>query len=125
FAAKSARTLTWLGGPAAADSMGRRMSPLTYVRAGLPPVLLIHGDADPVVPFAQSERLRDALTAARVPNRLVPVPGGEHGKFSDEQKERIIREVAAFLGEHGVLRNGRDQGSGIRDQGSGIRNSRD
>lgn len=103
FAAKSPRTLAWLGGAAAADTMGRRMSPLSYVRAGLPPVLIVHGDADPVVPFAQSVRLRDALTAARVPNRLVPVPGGEHGRFSEEQKERIVREIALFLAEHGVL----------------------
>ncbi|HYW07403.1 MAG TPA: hypothetical protein VE913_10625 [Longimicrobium sp.] len=56
FAAKSPRTLAWLGGATAADSMGRRMSLLASVRAGLPPVLIIHGDADPVVPFAAALR---------------------------------------------------------------------
>jgi acetyl esterase/lipase len=54
-------------------------SPVTHVNAKSPPVLLIHGDADKLVPFAQSTALREALESAGVPVRLVVVPGGEHG----------------------------------------------
>lgn len=31
--------------------MARKVSPITYVRAGLPPILTLHGDADPTAPL--------------------------------------------------------------------------
>lgn len=54
-------------------------SPITHVRAGSPPVLLLHGDADTLVPMAQSEVFEQALRAAGVPVKLVRIPGGVHG----------------------------------------------
>ena len=47
----------WIGKRADAQDMARRMSPLTLVRAGLPPVLIVHSDVDAVVPYDQAERL--------------------------------------------------------------------
>ena len=43
-----------------------------------PPFLLVHGTADWLVPYAQSEQLHAALTAAGVDCRLVPVEGAQH-----------------------------------------------
>ena len=43
------------------DAVAKSVSPLTYVRADLPPILSIQGDADPIVPYSQNVRLRDAL----------------------------------------------------------------
>jgi acetyl esterase/lipase len=103
FAGKSPRTQKWLGAGPTGTEMGRVMSPLAHVRAGLPPILIVHGDADPTVPYEQSERLRDALSAAGVPNRLHTVPGGEHGNFSEEQKQSILREVTLFLTRHKII----------------------
>jgi acetyl esterase/lipase len=54
-------------------------SPVTQVGGGAPPTLLIHGDADDLVPFSQSVAMEAALRAAGVPARLVTVPGGKHG----------------------------------------------
>lgn len=54
------------------------ISPVRQVHADAPPFLLIHGDADPVVPLQQSEALRDALTAAGAPVELIVKAGGEH-----------------------------------------------
>ena len=54
-------------------------SPLKQVSAKTPPVLMIHGDADKIVPFAQSTAMRDVSLAAGVPVRLIVIPGGEHG----------------------------------------------
>ena len=54
-------------------------SPITHVSATAPPTLLIHGDADRVVPFNQSVAMEKALAAAHVPVKLVRVPGGGHG----------------------------------------------
>ncbi|MEW6221610.1 MAG: alpha/beta hydrolase [Thermodesulfobacteriota bacterium] len=46
-------------------------SPIAYVRATTPPMLLLHGQVDDTVPYAQSEAMAQALIAAGVPNRLV------------------------------------------------------
>ena len=54
------------------------ISPVRQVHSDAPPFLLIHGDADPVVPLQQSEALRDALVAADVPVELIVKEGGAH-----------------------------------------------
>ena len=54
-------------------------SPLFYVKAGDPPMLLVHGDSDNLVPLAQSTVLDEALTKAGVPHQLVVVKNGGHG----------------------------------------------
>lgn len=41
----------------------RQASPISYVSTAAPPTLLLHGDADRLIPVAQSERLAAALTA--------------------------------------------------------------
>jgi len=56
--------IEWLGGQPNRDEMAKRVSPLSYVRAGLPPIITIHGDADPTVPFSNAVRLHDALNGA-------------------------------------------------------------
>src|SRR5581483_9967018 len=92
--------LMWMGSQPDAMAIGKRVSPLTYVRAGLPPILSIHGDAAPVVPYEQSVRLHKALTAAGVPNERVTIKGGGHGQFNDEQLEFAYGKLFAFLREH-------------------------
>lgn len=54
------------------------ISPARLVHGAAPPFLLIHGDADTVVPLQQSERLRAALAAAGVPVQLIVKAGGAH-----------------------------------------------
>lgn len=54
-------------------------SPITYVSADDPPFLLIHGDADPVVPYEWSVSMHKALNEAGVKAELMTVPGGGHG----------------------------------------------
>ena len=57
----------------------REGSPITYVTPDDPPLLLIHGDADPAVPFQQSELMLAALEEQGVETRLIRIPGGGHG----------------------------------------------
>jgi acetyl esterase/lipase len=92
--------VTWLGALTNREEIAKRVSPLTYVRSGLPPIITIHGDADPTVPYTHGVRLRDALEKARVPNRLVTVPGGLHGGFSQSEMVRIYSEIREFLAAH-------------------------
>ena len=54
-------------------------STVTQVGPNSPPTLLIHGDADALVPYAQSAAMEAALRKAGVPTRLITVPGGVHG----------------------------------------------
>lgn len=80
-------------------ALAKQLSPLTYVRKGLPPVLTIHGDADEMVPYQDATKLREALTAVEVPNELVTIAGGKHGRFrwSDADTLRVQRTIESFL----------------------------
>ncbi|OLB62933.1 MAG: hypothetical protein AUI11_03560 [Acidobacteria bacterium 13_2_20CM_2_66_4] len=93
-------TVQWLGNQANRDAVAKAASPLTYVRAGVPPTIAIHGDADPLVPYAHSTRLNDALQKAGVAHELVTVPGGGHGNFSLDQWQRAYTAIEKFLGTH-------------------------
>ena len=95
--------VTWLGSLENRDAVARRVSPLTYVRKELPPVLTIHGDADPVVPYAHGTRLQAALKGAGATSELVTIPKGLHGNFPRAEQLRAIQAVRAFLVKHGVL----------------------
>ncbi len=92
----------WMGSMPNRYEIAERVSPLSYVRRDLPPVLTIHGDADPTVPYDHAVRLRDALTEAGVPNQLHTVPGGGHGNFSAAQYVEAYEVIRAFLNQHGV-----------------------
>ena len=95
--------VSWLGGSPNREDLAKRVSPLTYVRSGLPPVLTIHGDADKLVPHAHAVRLHEALTKAGVRNQLLTVPGAGHGGFTDEQELKAYEAVRAFLVGVGVI----------------------
>jgi acetyl esterase/lipase len=56
-----------------------RANPITYVTPDDPPVLIVHGDADLLVPHHQSELLDAALRKAGVRVRFVTIRGGPHG----------------------------------------------
>ena len=90
----------WLGGRAEPESVAKRVSPLTYVRKGLPPILTIHGDADPLVPYQHAVQLQDKLKAVGVPNELHTVAGGGHGNFNKEDTVLIYQTIRHFLAEH-------------------------
>jgi acetyl esterase/lipase len=91
----------WVRGLPNPIELARVLSPLP-LRAGVPPVISIHGDADPTVPYTQSVRLHDALQKAGLPQKLVTIPGGKHGGFSRDENERAYKEVDAFLKANGL-----------------------
>jgi acetyl esterase/lipase len=91
---------TWLGSQPGRVELARRISPVTHVRAGLPAILTIHGDADPVAPYQQAVRLHQALDSAGVANQLVTIPKGGHGGFAPEQMASIYQTIRAFLKDH-------------------------
>jgi acetyl esterase/lipase len=54
-------------------------SPITHISTDDPPFLLMHGDKDPTVPYAQSEAFEKALQAKGIAVKLLRVEGGGHG----------------------------------------------
>ena len=95
--------VSWLGSSPNREDLARRVSPLSYVRSGLPPILTIHGDADKLVPHAHAVRLHEALTKAGVRNQLLTLPGAGHGGFTDERDLKAFETVRAFLVGVGVI----------------------
>ncbi len=94
----------WMGSLENRYEIAERVSPMTYVRAGLPPTLTIHGDADPTVPYQHALDLHQKLDAVGVPNTLFTVPGGRHGGFDFEQTVLIFETIQRFLSQHGIER---------------------
>ncbi len=90
-------TTQWIGNQPNRIEIARAASPLTYVRAGVPPTISIHGDADPLVPYTHSVRLQQALQQAGVAHELITVPGGGHGNFSTEEWQRAFAAIDKFL----------------------------
>jgi acetyl esterase/lipase len=90
-------TTQWIGNQPNRADIAKAASPLTYVRAGGPPTISIHGDADPLVPYNHSVRLQDALQKAGVAHELVTVPGGGHGNFSTAEWQRAFAAIDKFL----------------------------
>jgi acetyl esterase/lipase len=54
------------------------VSPVTFVSRDDPPMLLVHGDADVIVPFEHAKVFEKALRAASVPVEMFVVKGGRH-----------------------------------------------
>jgi hypothetical protein len=56
----------------------RQANPITYVDGNDPPMMLLHGQADPLVPHGQSVLLQNALRAACTDAQFFSVPGAGH-----------------------------------------------
>jgi acetyl esterase/lipase len=99
---KANLAVTWVGSLPNKEEIANRVSPLTYVRSDLPPILTIHGDKDPLVPYDHALRLHAALTKAGVQNQLLTVPNGAHGNFTAEERTSAFATIREFLTAHGL-----------------------
>lgn len=81
-----------LEGAALADA-----SPITHVTPGAPPFLLVHGTADWLVPYAQSEQLHAALTDAGADCRLVPIENAQHIFDGHDDIDAVVRLSIDYL----------------------------
>lgn len=69
--------------------IARDISPITHVTKDDPPTLILHGDADKLVPIQQAQVMQQSLEAAGVPVRLVVKEGQGHG-WPDWLKDMAI-----------------------------------
>lgn len=89
----------WLGTRASDDVFVKSLSPFHLVTAQTPPTYIIHGDADPTIPYNQSVELDGALQTAGVKHKFTTVPGGGHGGFTTAYNNQFETEVIQFLTE--------------------------
>ena len=98
-----AQSPRWAAPDAATLARAREMSPMTYIRHGLPPTFIVNGDRDPAVDPTQDAQLKKALDAAGVPNGQDIVPGGGHGNFPKAEADKAMLLCLEFLKAQGIL----------------------
>jgi acetyl esterase/lipase len=96
--------IEWFGSMSNRQELARQVSPLNYVRAGVPPVITIHGDQDNIVPYNHAVQLHAALDKAGVPNQLVTIRGGKHGGFGRQDFVNSFAAIREFLRKNNVLK---------------------
>ena len=69
------------------------LSPVENVRRDMPPFLLIHGTADPLVPFQQSTTMCDRMREAGASCEVCPIEGAGHGILWWSASERSAADA--------------------------------
>lgn len=85
------------GAPADNMDMVALISPITYVSEKTAPMVVIHGDADPVVPYCQSVFFSEELQKAGKLHKFITVPDGQHGPVTFN--EDTFKEMINFFNE--------------------------
>jgi len=74
-------------------------SPIRFVSSGAAPSLIVHGDADAVVPMVEGETMYGALTKAGVPASFIRIEGAGHG-FEGADLERANAAMVRWFDRH-------------------------
>lgn len=77
-------------------SIFEQSSPIRYVTTEAPPTLMLHGEADDIVPLEQAEILHQKLQQVGVRSELIVYPGLGHG-WVGEPLEDSFRKIVAFV----------------------------
>jgi acetyl esterase/lipase len=93
----STRTYDPVSDTAARNKIGRDISPFYFVSSDDPPVFIIHGDADDVVPMQQSQAIIAKFKQAGVPANLIIKKGIKH-RIDDMQPE--IKQFAEWFDKY-------------------------
>ncbi len=70
----------------------KEASPITYVKSGLPPFLILQGTADTAVAYSHATNMQARLNEAHVPCELISIPGGSHGMNTWDSRVPDYRE---------------------------------
>ncbi len=82
------------------DEAGASVSPILFVTPDDPPTLLIHGDADALVDFNNSELMQAAVMASGVETGLVVIEGAGHGFRTPEDRAQASDALVGWFVEH-------------------------
>lgn len=80
--------------PEKVPALAKLASPVAHLDRSDPPLVLLHGDADPQMPPAQSAELAKAAAGQGVRVKLVTLPGSKHGgpEFYDDERLKMVAE---------------------------------
>jgi acetyl esterase/lipase len=84
-----------LGGPVTEKAdLARTANPITYIDRDDPPFLIMHGDADRIVPLGQSVELAKALVDGGVEVTMKTIHGADHEgpQFRSPESQRLVEE---------------------------------
>jgi acetyl esterase/lipase len=76
------------------------LSPLLKVTEKCPPVLMIHGDKDELVPISHSKNMLEALDKAKVPAKLVTIEGAAHGFNQEQNMKQVIPALLEWFDKY-------------------------
>jgi acetyl esterase/lipase len=89
----------WLGSKAKDAAFIKSVSPIYYISKDSPPIFIVHGNADPTVPYQQSVLLHQKLVELGVKTKFITVEGGLHGKFDKAKNDEINLAIMQFIAE--------------------------
>lgn len=95
--------VTWVAEGDGRMELARRVSPVTWVRDQVPPILTLHGTADETVPYEQGVRITKMLRDAGADAEMISVSEGKHG-FPKEKMDQLYVQVFDFLTRRGILK---------------------
>lgn len=96
-ASKSSSPKLWLADKVNDESFIKSVSPFYLVNKNSPPIFIVHGDADPIVPYQQSVDLYKKLQDLGVKSEFMTVKGGQHGKFEKEKNSEVNTAIMQFI----------------------------
>jgi acetyl esterase/lipase len=96
--------IEWFGSIINRKEIAQSVSPISYVRPGLPPILTIHGSEDNVAPYSQAVRFHAALDKAGSPNQLYTIKGAKHGGFNRQELIKSFTVIKEFLSKYKILK---------------------
>ena len=71
-------------------------SPMRYITRADPPIMILHGNSDPLVPHNQGERLYMALNKACLEAVFISLPKAPHGNWTGFLTDDALREAATM-----------------------------
>jgi acetyl esterase/lipase len=99
---KSKSVQNWLGDEKQNLNFIQSVSPLYNVTPDSPATFIVHGNADNVVPYKQSELLFEKFIKMNVKTEFITVENGGHGKFPKEESKKVSDALWKFLKELGL-----------------------
>ncbi len=75
-------------------------NPLTYIKPGMPPFFIVHGEKDRVVPLGQSILLHEALQGSGNESELIILKGKAHTHVKAYSTDEMFSKLRAFFDRH-------------------------
>ncbi|HPH23398.1 MAG TPA: alpha/beta hydrolase [Chitinophagaceae bacterium] len=82
------------GTPTSSASVYTSGSPINFVTSTVPPTIIFHGTADPIVPISESINLQAKLQLAGVTNQYITYTGESHGWTGANLTDTYTKAVA-------------------------------